>query len=73
MKEHMKNKLDPILEATGQYRPGGLVMDKMTPSKRIGKIHALMFLVPENFCRSMDSPGGQEDVRCVTVWTWASS
>ena len=66
MKEHMKNKLDPILEATGQYRTR-LVMDKMTSSKRIGKIHALICLVPENFCRSMDSPGGQEEVWCVTV------
>jgi hypothetical protein len=39
-------------------------MDKMTPSKRIGKIDALIFLVPENFCRSMVSPGLEDKKKC---------
>ena len=48
MKEDMKNKLGASLEATGHKRPVGMVMDKMTPSKRTGQIHALIVPVPEN-------------------------
>ena len=48
MKEDMQNKLGASLEATGHKRPVGMVMDKMTPSKRTGQIHALIVPVPEN-------------------------
>ena len=44
----MKNNLDASLEASGQKRPDVMVMDKMTPSKRTGKVPALICPVPEN-------------------------
>ena len=48
MKEDIKKHLGKKLTATERKRPVGMVMDKMTPSKRTGQIHALIVPVPEN-------------------------
>ena len=34
------------LDATERRRPAGLMMDKMTPSKRTGQMHAVVIPVP---------------------------
>ena len=36
------------LDSTQQRRPVGLLMDKMTPNKQNGQIHAVVIPVPEN-------------------------
>ena len=48
MKENMKEKMNEKLDATEKKRPAGLMMDKMTPSKRTGQMHAVVIPVPEN-------------------------
>ena len=48
MKANMKEVLETKLEATDEKRPAGMMMDKMTPSKRTGQMHGVVILVPEN-------------------------
>ena len=48
MKDDLRNALQSLLPSTNQKRPLGMVMDKMTPSKRTGQVHAIVVPVPEN-------------------------
>ena len=48
MKDDLKCALEYILPSTNHKRPLGMVMDKMTPSKSTGQIHAIILPVPEN-------------------------
>ena len=48
IKENMKESMGKELDATGKRRPAGLMMDKMTPLKRTGQMHAVVIPVPEN-------------------------
>ena len=48
MKDDLKCALESILPSTNHKRPLGMVMDKMTPSKSTGQIHAIILPVPEN-------------------------
>ena len=48
MKEDLSCALQATLSGTNQKRPLGMVMDKMTQSKRTGQVHALILPVPEN-------------------------
>ena len=48
MKARIKEKMGEKLDATGQKRPAGLLMDKMTPRKRTGQMHAVVVGIPEN-------------------------
>ena len=48
MKADMRNSMNIKLDATKMKRPAGFVMDKMTPRKRTGQIHAVVVPVPEN-------------------------
>ena len=48
MKQNMKDKMEEKLQATERKRPAGLLMDKMTPNKRTGQMHAVDIPVPEN-------------------------
>ena len=48
MKARMAVKVSAKLDATDQKRPAGLLIDKMTPNKRTGQMHAVVLPVPEN-------------------------
>ena len=48
MKYDIQDNMNCLLDATQSKRPAGLVMDKMTPNKRTGQIHALIIPIPEN-------------------------
>ena len=48
MKYNMTENMNTKLDATQQKRPAGLLMDKMTPSRRTGQMHAVVIPVPEN-------------------------
>ena len=48
MKNNIQENMNVLLDSTLQKRPAGLVMDKMTPNKRTGQIHAVIIPVPEN-------------------------
>ena len=48
MKDDFKRALETKLEGTGQLRPLGFAMDKMTPNKQTGQVHAMITPVPEN-------------------------
>ena len=48
LKENMKESMVTELDATGKKRPAGLMMDKMTPRRRTGQMHAVVIPVPEN-------------------------
>ena len=48
MKAQMREEMNAKLDATDNKRPAGLMMDKMTPSKRTGQMHAVVIPVPEN-------------------------
>ena len=48
MKEKMKESMNTKLVATEKKRPAGLMMDKMTPLRRTGQMHAVVIPVPEN-------------------------
>ena len=41
-------KMGEPLEAKDRRRPAGLLMDKMTPNKQTGQMHACVIQVPEN-------------------------
>ena len=43
-----RKNMNIVLDATDNKRPAGIVFDKMTPNKRTGQIHGLIFPVPEN-------------------------
>ena len=49
IKQNMKENMGKELDATGKRIPAGLMMDKMTPLKRTGQMHAVVIPVPENF------------------------
>ena len=44
----LKQALSRKLDCTNQRPPVGMVMDKMTPNKRTGEIHAIIIPVPSN-------------------------
>ncbi len=48
MREDFKDALQTKLEATGQLRPLGFAMDKITPNKQTGQVDAMITPVPEN-------------------------
>ena len=48
MKVNMKESMNTKLAATEKKRPAGLMMDKMTPLRRTGQMHAVAIPVPEN-------------------------
>ena len=48
MKDRIKDNMNAQLEATGRKRPAGLLMDKMTPNKRTGQMHAVVIPLIEN-------------------------
>ena len=48
MKDDLRVALETVVPSTNQKRPLGMVMDKMTPSKRTGQVHAIIVPVPEN-------------------------
>ena len=48
MKSDFKEALETKLEGTGRLRPLGFAMDKMTPNKQTGQVHAMLTPVPEN-------------------------
>ena len=48
IKDNMMENMEKKLDATEKKRPAGLVMDKMTPNKRTGQMHAVAIPVPEN-------------------------
>ena len=48
MKDDMRKNMIKHLDATERRRPAGLMMDKMTPNKRTGQMHAVVIPVPEN-------------------------
>lgn len=48
MDVNLKEALSQKLDCTNQKPPVGMVMDKMTPNKRIGQIHAILVPVPSN-------------------------
>ena len=48
MKDDLKTAIETILDASNHKRLLGMVMDKMTPSKITGQIHANITPVPEN-------------------------
>ena len=48
MKCDIQDNMNCMLDATQSKRPAGLVMDKMTPNKRTGQIHAIIIPIPEN-------------------------
>ena len=43
MKANMKEVMETKLEATDEKRPAGMMMDKMTPSKRTGQMHGVVY------------------------------
>ena len=45
MKADFKNALETKLEGTGQLRPLGFAMDKMTPNKQTGQVHAMILFL----------------------------
>ena len=48
MKDNIKRNMMKPLDATERRRPAGLMMDKMTPNRRTGQMHAVVIPVPEN-------------------------
>ena len=48
MKDRLKASMNVKLDATDQKRSCGLLMDKMTPNRRTGQMHAAVVAVPEN-------------------------
>ena len=48
VKYNIKKNMEMELDATKKKRPAGLLMDKMTPNRRTGQIHAVVVPVPEN-------------------------
>jgi len=48
MKCDLRGALQTLLPSTNEKRPLGMVMDKMTPAKHTGQIHAIVAPVPEN-------------------------
>ena len=48
IKDDMRKNMNKKLESTQQKRPAGLMMDKMTPNKQTGQMHAVVIPVPEN-------------------------
>ena len=48
IKDGMKRNMESKLDSTKQRRPVGLLMDKMTPNKQTGQLHAVVIPVPEN-------------------------
>jgi hypothetical protein len=48
MKAAMNEQMNVKLDATKKKRPAGFMMDKMTPNKRTGQMHAVVIPVPEN-------------------------
>ena len=48
MKKDMRKNMNIKLDATDTKRPAGLMMDKMTPNRRTGQMHAVAIPVPEN-------------------------
>ena len=48
MKDDLRVALETVVPCTNQKRPLVMVMDKMTPSKRTGQVHAIIVPVPEN-------------------------
>ena len=48
MKDRLKKNMNVKLDATDEKRPCGLLMDKMTPNRRTGQMHAAVVAVPEN-------------------------
>ena len=48
IKDDMRKSMRKELDATEKKRPAGLLMDKMTPNKRTGQMHAVVIPIPEN-------------------------
>ena len=48
LKDRIKESMNAELDATDRKRPAGLLMDKMTPMKRTGQMHAVVIPVVEN-------------------------
>ena len=48
IKERIKESMSAEIDATDRKRPAGLIMDKMTPNKRTGQMHAVVIPVVEN-------------------------
>ena len=48
MKADIRESMAAVLDGTKMKRPAGFVMDKMTPRKRTGQIHAVVVPCPEN-------------------------
>ena len=48
IKDDMRKNMNKKLDSTQQKRPAGLMMDKMTPNKQTGQMHAVVIPVPEN-------------------------
>ena len=48
MKTCLSEQLNEKLPSTGECRPVGFVMDKMTPNKRTGQVHGIITPIPEN-------------------------
>ena len=48
MKKDMGKNINIKLDATDKKRPAGLMVDKMTPNRRTGQMHAVAIPVPEN-------------------------
>ena len=48
IKDDMRKNMNKKLDSTQQKRLAGLMMDKMTPNKQTGQMHAVVIPVPEN-------------------------
>ena len=48
LKDDMRRSMSIKLDATDRRRPAGLMMDKMTPNKRTGQMHAVDIPISKN-------------------------
>ena len=56
MKDRLRDGMNVELDGTGRKRPAGLLMDKMTPLKRTGQMHAVVIPLVENSLTQVTLP-----------------